>query len=103
MKLLVIHTSCFGIESSYGKKKNPEPDFYNFDAPDALNEKRLMDYMEHRVAVGYPMTIPQTKALLELLTESDGFGHDINRMLLMATANGWRQVVYDNHLQPKVS
>lgn len=100
---LVLHNSSFGIEIIHGKKVINEPHFHEFDAPDTLDEKRLMDYMDHRVATGYPVTIPQLKALLELLTTADGFGHDINLMLLKATANGWRQVVFDQHLQPKSS
>ncbi len=101
--IVVLHDSCFGIEPSYGRKKTEERTYHDFDAPDTLIEKRLIDYMYHRVETGYPVTISQVKALLELLTTADGFGHDINLLLLKATANGWRQVVYDNHLQPKVS
>ena len=101
--IIVLHDMSFGIGSSYGRKKTEERTFHDFDAPDSLNEKRLMDYMDHRVATGYPVTIPQVKALLELLTTAEGFGHDINLMLLKATANGWRQVIFDQHLQPKSS
>lgn len=99
-----FHDSCFGIESSQiGKKTKKEPMVHEFDAPDTLIQSRLTNYMDHRVATVCPVTIPQVKALLELLTTAEGFGHDINLMLLKATANGWRQVVFDQHLQPKSS
>lgn len=100
---LGLHNECFGIKQAPGRKKSVEPEFHEFDAPDTLIKDRLIRYMDHRLAKGDPLTIPQLEALLELLTEADHFGHDINRLLLNATANGWRQVVYDNHLQPKVS
>ena len=100
---LVLHNSDFGIESIRGNEEINKPHFHDFDAPDTLDEKRIRNYLDHRVETGYPVTISQVKALLELLTIADGFGHDINLMLLKATANGWRQVVYDNHLQPKAS
>jgi len=98
-----LHDECFGIKQAPGRKKSMEPEFHDFDAPDTLIKERLVKYMDHRLATGYPVSIPQLEALLELLTTADRFGHDINMMLLKATANGWRQVVYDNHLQPKVS
>lgn len=103
MKKIQIHDSCFCAQSSYGRKKVKEPEVIEFDAPDSLIVSRLTKYMDHCLSIGNCTSIHQIEALLELLTTADSFGHDINMMLLKATANGWRQVVYDNHLQPKVS
>lgn len=103
MKTIQIPDACFGVPSSYGRKKVKEPEVIELDAPDTLVTSRLTKYLDHCLSSGNYTSIHQVEALLELLTMAEGFGHDINLMLLKATANGWRQVVYDNHLQPKVS
>jgi len=99
-----LHDDCFVIEYfQIGNNTKKEPMVYEFDAPDTISQKLLMDYISVWKARGNPMSIPQFEALLELLMIADGFGHNINHLLLIATASCLRQVVFDQHLQPKAS
>lgn len=69
--------------------------------PDALEQKYLERYLFHFKFTNRTFSPFQLDALLELLGKADGFGHDINELLTIATASNWSRVVFDNHLKHK--
>lgn len=103
MKVISIHGRLFGEgEKQYGRKQTACTDsVYEFEVPDSLNERDLTDYLEWRLRYSDVLVRVQFRALLQLLVIADQNGHNINHILLVATASGYRRVVYDHHLEPK--
>lgn len=76
---ILLHDDCFGIESADFTK---EPELHAFEVPDALNQRRLMEFLEHYQVIGRPVSVPQLETLLEVLTAAEDCGYDVNRILL---------------------
>ena len=98
MKAITIEGSVF-IKHDQRRRIVENADYHG-QAPDSLEETYLKAFIANHRDSGTPITFNQLDMLLELLTIAEGNGHNINRLLMMATAAGWRRVVFDNHLQP---
>jgi hypothetical protein len=102
MKQIEISSKSLGFDQRYGRKKNELiADTMLFDVPDNLKGDLLKDYLRCHAINGSPLNSVSCRALIALLTMADQYGHNINQMLLVATASGYRRVVYDHHLEPK--
>lgn len=110
MKTIVLSKGLLGdvvnnddprFNSKRSNKESMGNNHLEASVPDALEQKYLERYLFHCKFTHRSFSPFQLDALLELLGKADGFGHDINELLTVATASGWSRVVYDNHLKPK--
>ncbi len=109
MKTLVLSQGLFGdvfnaddhrFNSKRRNKESTGGSHLEASVPDALEQKCLERYLFHCKFTNRSFSPFQLDALLELLGKADGYGHDINELLTVATASNWSRVVYDNHLKP---
>ena len=98
MKAITIEGSVFVKQDQ--RRRIVENHDYHGQAPESMEVNYLKAFIAHHRDSGAPITFSQLDMLLSLLAIADGNGHNINRLLMMATAAGWRRVVFDNHLLP---